>query len=125
MKTLFFTLTLVAALYGQTDTTAIACADTNFTQPRFAVLQIEHDSEIYNYVIYARRKSIEKEWTWPEFTELRFFDFGTGERVVLRLDNSTQYKLFQYYEYQKAMARWEKEQSHPQSVTGWLWVWGK
>jgi hypothetical protein len=127
-RIMFFLITFSVLVMAQTqaDTTeTMACVDTNFTQPRFTVLQIEHDSEIYNYVIYARRKSIEKEWTWPEFTELRFFDFGTGERVVLRLDSSTQYKLFQYYEYQKAMARWEKEQSHPQSVTGWLWVWGK
>jgi hypothetical protein len=126
MKRLLLFISLsIASAYGQTDTSSIACADTNFTQPRFAVLQIEHDSEIYNYVIYTRRKSIEKEWHWPEFTELRFYDFGTGERTVLRLDGSVEYRYYQYYEYEKAMDRWRKENQRPKAVTGWLWVWGK
>jgi hypothetical protein len=123
-RLLLFIALSIASAYGQTDTTAIACVDTNFTESRFAVLQVEHESQIYNYVIYTRRKSIEKKWTWPEFTELRFFDFGTGERVILRLDATTQYKFYQFYDYTDAIARWEKEKQKPQAKSGWLWVWG-
>jgi hypothetical protein len=125
MKQLFlFTMLFFGALiaqdsdmYAEPDSAII---DTLITQPRFGVLKITIDDTIYTYVVYMRREwpVIYRRWSWPEITEMRFYDFRTGRDVVLRLDDSAKVGFKQFYYYTNAM-------TSAKGNSGKYWSWGQ